>query len=380
MLLDDTTNRGSDIGPPPNNLSGGGPLDSGYQPSGRQVSDLEDSEYPTANEQGFADPEFREQYRNKQQGNFRQQANRAFARAKAIASKQATKKVGQKFLDDKNAFRDDSSTNREAVKEEAKRRARKFAAKKLENVGGEAFKKGFQKGLSKGVKELGKEGVKTAGKAAAKTAAQATTKAGAKLAAQGATKAIQTGIAALGTASGPETLGLGFIAAILLNIAISLGVGEAIDCLFELAQGNITKARFHAIRAIALIYGFIWLLITGGFLVSLLGIIIGIPLLIAINIYILLGAAFPNVAALQGYARWWLKAAVVLMDLYVIALILLVGLALVFQACVTSGASVAVAGVVSDIPVIGSFVDSWTSGLLSAAKEISQYCSAITSF
>lgn len=264
------------------------------------------------------------------------------------------------------ALSKDTDSNRDLVKQEAKKRARDYASDKIgKNIADEGFKRGFQKGLSKEAGALAKEG-------AQKVAGQAAAKVGAKAAAQGGTKAAQTVITAAGAASGPETLGLGFLAAMLLNIAISLGVGEAIDCLFELKNGNVKKAGFHAIKAIYLVQMFIVLLVAAILCLSVAGIIIGGPLVLLLNIYAILGMFFPNVPHLQGLSRKWMLAILILLDLFLIILIVTLFAGIIFGICTQTaiGSMLGWGGAIGDAV---NYLDNsrfGTGGYLSALNEV----------
>ncbi|HMQ01579.1 MAG TPA: hypothetical protein PKD79_00700 [Candidatus Doudnabacteria bacterium] len=276
------------------------------------------------------------------------------------------------------ALSSDTEQNRNLLKEEAKKRARKYASDKIgSKIGDESFRRGFEKGLSKGAgdiaKDAGKSAVGKAGSAAKGAKTTATAAKGAKTTATGV-KGVQAAVTVAGVVSGPETLGLGFIAALLLNIAISLGIGEAIDCLVELKHGNIAKAHFHALKAIMLIVGFIFLLITAILCLTFVGAIIGIPLLILLNIYAILGAFFPNLAQLQGLSRKWMLAILVLLNLWAIGLIMLIFTAIIFGICTqtTIGSMLGYGGIVGDAI---NYIDSsrfGTGGYISTLNQICQ--------
>lgn len=429
MLLDDTRNRGSDSGPPPNNIAGGGSVNNdyepgqnirdsynntgltdddsynsvnprqpfqddpndGYQSSGRVVSDFQDSEYPSMNKEGMKDGEFQDQYRDSRRGGLRDQASRAYKRANAVVRNKPTKWAGEKFLGDKNAFKSDTPENREKVKEEAKQRARKYLSDKVgDKIGNRAFQKGFQKGLKPGNLKEGFQAAKAVAQRAkaaaraakaAKTAKTAATAAkGAKAAATGV-KALQTGIAAAGAASGPETLGLGLLVSLLLNIAISLGIGDAIDMAFELKNGNLKKAKFHAEKAYMSIAMFIWLLITIGLTFSVVGWIFGVPLLIVLNIYAIIGIFFKDAGKFQGLARKWELAILIFVDFVVFVIVSLFLAGLLYYICVESSVASAFGGtgVIGTIAsAAGSLVD-WATGT-EYFSTMSDICKDIKNF
>ena len=100
--------------------------DDGYQSVNPERSSVfEDSGYESANKDNFSNPEFQNQYRQQQRGGLMDQANRAVKRGRAGIQRTIPKKVGESLLGDKQAFMNDSPENRERVKEEAKKRARK---------------------------------------------------------------------------------------------------------------------------------------------------------------------------------------------------------------------------------------------------------------
>lgn len=429
MLLDDTRNRGSDSGPPPNNIAGGGSVnndyepgqnirdsynnsgltdddsynsmnagrsfqddpDDGYQSSGRVVSDFQDSEYPSMNKEGMRDEEFQDQYHNSRRGGLRDQANRAYKRANAVVRNKPTKWAGEKFLGDKNAFKSDTPENREKVKEEAKKRARKYLSDKVgDKIGDEALKKGFQKGLSGGGKSLAKDGYNTAKVAArearaamkAAKAAKATADVakGAR-AASAAAQGLKAGFSAVGVASAPETLGLGLLVSLLLNIAISLGIEDAIDMAFELKNGNLKKAKFHAEKAYMSIAMFIWLLVSIGLTFSVVGWIFGVPLLILLNLYAIIGIFFKNSGKFQGLARKWELAILIFADFVVFVIVSSFLAGLLYYICVESSVASAFGGtgVIGTIAsAAGSLVD-WATGT-EYFSTMSDICKDIKNF
>lgn len=356
--------------------------DDGYesQNAGLEPNDDEDSEYPTANEQGFQDEEFQQQ---RQDNRFADVASRARQAAQNKLKGKIGNKVAGKLGLPENL--DDTPENRERLKKVAARRARRELSKRVgDKIGDEGFKKGFQKGLSKDPSKLAREGLQKARTAAkdARAAAQAakgakTAATAAKAAKTGATaaKGIQAGIVAAGAASGPETLGLGFVVSLLLSIAIGLGIGDAIDCLFEIKNGNLTKARFHAYKAAMLILMFMVFLVAVISCLSVIGLFTGIPLLILLNIYTLLGLAFPSVGLLQGFSRKWEIALLLLIDLFVIIIFLTFMVAIMWYVCDMAGWVGVGTGVGS---VVAKVVDWWTG--TDYATFINDTCKSITSF
>lgn len=272
----------------------------------------------------------------------------------------------------------DTEENRERLKEEAKERAKKFSKKtgqKLE----QKLAGRVGPGAGKAATEVGK-GARVAQEA--KTAA--TVAKGAKTAATGAkaaavgVKGVQGAIAVAGVASGPETLGLGTIAAFLLNIAISIGISDAIDCLFELKAGNKKKALFHAVKAVALIIMFLYLLLVFLLLLTVVGMIIGVPMLILLNIYAIMGMFFPEQPQLQGLSRKWMLAILVLMDIYAIIMVITFVAAVLFGICTLPGIGswLGWTGIVGDA-INYADTNFGSGGYLGALNQI---CGSITKF
>ncbi len=182
-------------------------------------------------------------------------------------------------------------------------------------------------------KNLAKKGAK---KVAEKVGSGAAKEVGKKAAGQAVSKGLSGAVDVAGAATGVETFGLGFLAAFLLNIAISLGVSDAIDALFELKDGNYKRARFLAIRAATKVGMFVVLLVSLVMIFSIVGIFFAIPILICLNVYMLLGAAFKNVAIFQGFV-WWEKAIVVVLDVMAFLIMLAFVMAVGWYLCDTTG-------------------------------------------
>jgi hypothetical protein len=298
----------------------------------RPSSQFEDSGYESANKDNFSDPEFQNYYKGQQRGGLMDQARRAVKRGRATVQRTIPKKIGEDLLGDKQAFMDSSPENRERVKELAKERARNALS---DNIG-DGLGKGFKEGIKKGAKGIAKDGLSEAGKVAKGAKNVATAAKGAKNVATAA-EGLEGAIALVGAASGPETLGLGTIAAFLLDIAISLGIEDAVDCLFELKEGNIGKAKFHAEKAYMSVQMFVWFLIGIVFSISVTGFIIGVPIMVALTIYALLGIIFPGVGLLQGLSRNWELAILFIVDLFLFIIVLTFVAGVLWYICDQSG-------------------------------------------
>ncbi len=262
----------------------------------------------------------------------------AFRKTRQKLMRAPMEKLGEQVLGDKSGFLDGRETPREKAKEIARQKARDFAKNKLANkIGNEGIKKGLEKGLSKGASKLAKDGAKKLGKEAGKKVAEEGVKMAAKGTAQAATKGLQSIISGAAVASGPETFGLGFILGMLLNIAISLGINDAVDSAFEIAAGNFKQAKFLAVRAATKVGMFVVLLCT---LVTIFtppfGWIIGPILLILLNIYMIMGFIFKNVASLQGLV-WWEIGLIVIVDFMFIIFFLTFTAAVLYWVCDQSG-------------------------------------------
>lgn len=337
LLLDDTSNRGSDAGygvgktvPETdqtlfNDDDGYQSLNAGQQtnpdfesynsnnPAGGRPSVFEDSGYDSPNYRNYSDPEFQAYQEAQRRSSLIDEAKRGMKRAKAVAQRSVPKKIGE-AMGDKQMFMGDSEKDRDLAKDKVKQKARDYLSDKIgDKIGDEAIKKGFQKGLSKGAKGLAKEGAKDAAKTATKAATKGAAQAGSKVAAEGAIAGAEGAVDVLGAATGFETFGLGFILAILLNIAISLGVSDAVDAAFELKDGDFKKAYFLAVRGASKVGMFIVLLLSLVTVFSIGGIIFAIPILLALNIYMLLGFAFKSIPQLQGLV-WWEIIIIIVVD------------------------------------------------------------------
>lgn len=229
------------------------------------------------------------------------------------------------------AFTSDTPENREQVKDFAKGKAREFAKDKIGDQLKGGVKKGFEKGIEEGAKKAVQGAVKGAGKKVAQSAAKDTT----KLAVKGAEKAVVRGG---GAVLGAGTFGLGFLLAMLLDIAISLGINDAVDAAFELKDGNIKKATFLAIRAGSKVGIFLWMLVTVILMFTIGGIFIAVPSLVALNIYMLLGSIpwLKGIPQLQGMVLW---EKIILIAIDVIAFLILAAFigGLVYYLCQQTG-------------------------------------------
>ncbi len=275
----------------------------------------------------------------------------------------------------------DTEENRERLKEEARERAKSYSkdvGKKLDN---RITSRGLQTG-EQVVGDIG-QGARAAQEAraaasAAKGAKTATTVAKGAKATGTTVKGVQGAIAVAGVASGPETLGLGTIAALFLNIAIGLGISDAIDALFELKNGNPKQALFHATKAIYLIQGFIWLLVVLIANISVVGMIVGAPLLLIMNIYMILGMFFPGVPHLQGLSRKWMMAIIFLLDLFVIIMIVTIASGVLYGICTQTaiGSLIGWTGIIGDAI---NYLDT-NYGTGGAIAGLNQACAAVQSF
>lgn len=275
----------------------------------------------------------------------------------------------------------DTDENRERLKEEARERAKSYS----KDVGKKLDNRIASRGLQTSEKVAGDVG--RGARAAQEARAAATAAKGAKTAAATAkgakaagtaVKGVQGAIAVAGVASGPETLGLGTIAALLLNIAIGLGISDAIDCLFELKNGNLKQAMFHAIKAIYLIQGFLWLLVALILNISVVGMIVGAPLLLIMNIYMVLGMFFPDVPHLQGLSRKWMMAIILLLDIFVIVMIITVAAGVLYGICTQTviGSLIGWTGIIGDAI---NYLDT-NYGTGGAVAGLNQACAAVQSF
>ncbi len=269
------------------------------------------------------------------------------------------------------AIRSDTKENRDKVKDFANKKIRKLAQDKIgSKIADKGLKTGFKKGLSKGAGKATKEGAKRLGKEAGKQLGKAAGKAGAKLGVKG----LQAGVAATGAGTGAATFGLGFLLSLLLNIAISLGVSDAVDALFELKNGDPKQATYLAIRAATKIGMFVWLLITLVFLFSIGGLIIGVPLLVVLNIYMILGLipSLKWIPQLQGFV-WWERAIIIVLDIFAFLFVISFIAALGWYLCNTSGlGGGGVQGAV--VGAVVSFYDWWQESQVgSVAADFCRY-------
>lgn len=207
---------------------------------------------------------------------------------------------------------------------------------KYSSVSNYAADKALQAGKAAGKKAITGAKNLAQGAKAAKGAQTAATAAKTAKAGAAAAKGLQAATTAAGAATGVETLGIGFIVAFLLNIAISLGVSDAIDAMFKLKEGDFKEARFLAIRAGTKVGMFVVLLLSVGLIFSVVGIFLAIPILICLNAYMLLGAAFKKVAIFQGFV-WWEKAIIIFLDVMAFIIMLVFILALGWYLCDETG-------------------------------------------
>lgn len=279
------------------------------------------------------------------------------------AKRMAGKKLSKKYLGDTA----DTKENRDRVKDVAAHKARKFVKNKVgSKIKNEALKKGFEKGFQKGTKKIAKKGVEKAVEVGAKKASGAAVKTGARAA-----------VDVAGAATGFETFGLGFLLAFLLNIAISLGVSDCVDALFELKKGEYKQALFLVHRACAKVGVFIYLLIALLFMLGIASIFIAVPMLILLHIYYLAGQVFKKVGLLQGLV-WWELAILVVIDIIAFLILMAFIASIGYYLCSTTGmSSGGVTGAVSG--AIGSTVATvydWWNGS-NAGSFVTDYCKAI---
>lgn len=359
MLLDGTNFRGSDADEyvPGQNAQGSyqnNPLtdEDSYQSNNpRQAPTNDDSGYNFANEKyGQKDPEFQSSYQQAQKGGLAKQAGNAIGKAKSA-------------LDNIKGVAADTPENRERIKQEAKDRIKKYAKDKIKDkfgqevkdVSKDAIKKAAKETAQKAVKKVGKKVGEELGKQGAKLAVRGAAEVGGKVAA-GAGSAAVSGTAATvvggaAVASAPETLGIGLLIGLLLEIAMYLGLSDAVDCTFELGsaanalrKGDVKgaaehhkKARFHAEKAsMLLLMGFL-LIIAVGMTFSILGWIIGIPMLILMSFYMFAGVVFPTQGYLQGLSKKPMQIFLLLFDLLAIIIFLAFVASIFWYICETSG-------------------------------------------
>lgn len=356
FLLDDTSNRGSDVG-----------------------FGTADDPIRAADQEFFSD-EAPEQFQTGQVQDRQALINKAqqnMGRGRSALGSAATKKIGS-ALGDENMFADDSSEGHGAAHELAEKKARDFASEQIgKKISNEGIKKGFEKGLSKGAKDLAKEGAKKVGKEAAEVAVKTGAKTAAKAGSEVAVGALEGAVDVAGAATGVETFGIGFLVAFLLNIAISLGVSDAVDAGFELAAGNPKQAWFLSVRAAAKVGVFIYLLLCLISLASIAGIFIAAPLLFWINIYGLAGLAFKKIPHLQGLV-WWEVAIIIIADIFAFIILMAFIGALGWYLCSQSGLGTGgVSGTIAG--AVASVYDWWTKSQAgSVAADFCKYVSNAT--
>ncbi len=130
-----------------------------------------------------------------------------------------------------------------------------------------------------------------------------------------------------------------------------LGLSDAVDCTFELGsaanalrKGDVKgaaehhkQARFHAEKAsMLLLMGFL-LIIAVGMTFSILGWIIGIPMLLLMSLYMFAGVVFPTKGYLQGLAKKPMQIFLLLFDLLAIIIFLAFVASIFWYICETSG-------------------------------------------
>lgn len=186
---------------------------------------------------------------------------------------------------------------------------------------------------------------------------------------------VRGGALAIGAATGPETLGLGFILGLLVNIAIGLGVEDAVEGAFKLKDGDLREARFLFVRAGAKVGAFIVFLLSLGLIMSVAGIIIGIPILFGLNVYMVLGLVFPRIAVLQGFVGWE-RIIIVMFDFmaFIIFAAFLAGVA--WYICEQSG--LGASGALGTAQSIGVAIVDWWNGS-EYASTIQEMCRNIKS-
>ncbi|HEX3095920.1 MAG TPA: hypothetical protein VHQ20_02255, partial [Patescibacteria group bacterium] len=309
-------------------------------------SNFDESGYESPNQYAAENTdEFQQSRTDQRRRSLIDQAKRLNKRGRALIQNRATGKVGEAIGGDKQTFRNDTEKNREEAKRLAARKARRMARDQLtKRIGNEGINKGIKKGLSKETGKLVKEGAKRAGKRVVQGAAKGAAETGAKVAGQAAGKAAGTAAAgalegavtAGAAATGVETFGIGFVVGLLLNIAISLGVSDAVDATFELAHGDFKHARFLAIRAAAKVGMFFVFLVSFVMIFSIGGLIVGIPILVLLNVYMILGMLFKNFAPFQGFV-WWEKGIIIFTDIMAFMFTLVFILTMGWYLCTATG-------------------------------------------
>ncbi len=380
MLIDDTTNPASDAG--------------SYPPG--QVDNGVTQDYPssTANVPGRQDSEFQDEFRKREQRGVANQAGYSLGKVKSAAQRLQ-----------------DTPENREQVKEEAKDRIRKYARDRIkdklgEEIGdlsGDALKKAAKENIKragkKAVSKVGKEVGEQAVKQGAKLAARGAAEVGGKVAAGAAATAGAEGAIAAGSiASAGPTLGLGLLIGLLLEIAMYLGMSDAIDCVFELvkfqtalakgdteaAREHHKQARFHAQRgAMLVLMGFALLIaLVLGLGIPPFGTVIGAVMMIPLTLYMISGMIFPKVGVLQGLSKKLLQILVILYDLYIIIGILLMLAAILWGVCSSFGLikdGSWYSAIVGTVASVGAKLVDWARGG-DWASTFTQICGDIGKF
>lgn len=276
-----------------------------------------------------------------------------------------------------NALQNNTAKDRQEVKDFAKQKTRDFAKDQIgKRLAESGVKRGLEKGLEKGAGKAIKAGGKKAAKGLAKGTAKGAARAGAQVSAKvGTAAAVEGGVAAAGVVTGAASFGLGLVISLLIDIAISLGINDAVDAMFELKDGNVKQATFLAIRAGTKIGVFIWFLIAVIFMFSIAGIFISIPILVGLNIYMILGSipAFKSVPQLQGMVLW---EKIILIAIDIIAFLILAAFigGIVYYLCQTSGlGGTGVSGAITG--AVASAYDWWYGG--SGASFANDICTQV---
>lgn len=261
-----------------------------------------------------------------------------FARGGPIKDRAFNKVVTEAGMpsDLANAFKGNSPEQRERAREIAKQKTRDYAKEQIGKRLKGGVKKGFEKGLEKGTKQALKEGAKKATKQVAKQATKQLAKQGAKVATK---TAVQVGTKTAEAAIGAGTFGLGFILSFFLDIAISLGVNDAVDAMFELKEGHAKEAKFLAERAAMKVLMFIILLLAVLSALTIVAIFTTtIPALLWLNTYMLVGSFgfTKKVGWLQGLVGWE-KVTIIFLDLIVMFVILIILVSITYGICSSTG-------------------------------------------
>ncbi len=200
-------------------------------------------------------------------------------------------------------------------------------------------------------------------------------KQGGKLAVKGGEKAF---FKIAEAAAGPETLGLGTVAIWLLEVAVNLGISDAVDALFELKNGNVKQASFHAVKAIYLVVMFVVFLVIVILSITVVGLIVTIIPIILLNIYVVMGLIFPGNPALQGFSRKWEIAALFLLDMFVVVMIVTIAAGVLYGICTQTaiGSLIGWTGIIGDAI---NYLDT-NYGTGGAIAGLNQACAAVQSF